>query len=135
MASLEGSFLFPIVHFLTETRYNVFSFFVFFLQVGHIIWVCLRWGNLFDGKTIWLMYQVFELGKNAPDKVLQKLYATLETLKHNGDNFAAEIQNRLRIIVRWLLCCALQFLCTWSKKAYSCCNGFILWWSLINLCF
>ncbi|KAL5147480.1 Diacylglycerol kinase 5 [Glycine soja] len=43
--------------------------------------------------------QVFDLGKNAPDKVLQKLYATLETLKHNGDNFAAEIQNRLRIIV------------------------------------
>ena len=30
----------------------------------------------------------------------EKLYATLETLKHNGDNFAAEIQNRLRIIVR-----------------------------------
>jgi len=46
------------------------------------------------------VYQVFDLGKNAPDKVLQKLYATLETLKHNGDNFAAEIQNRLRIIVR-----------------------------------
>ncbi|KAL2327731.1 hypothetical protein Fmac_021158 [Flemingia macrophylla] len=43
--------------------------------------------------------QVFELGKNAPDKVLQRLYATLEMLKHNGDNFAAEIQNRLRIIV------------------------------------
>ncbi|XP_027911242.1 diacylglycerol kinase 5-like isoform X5 [Vigna unguiculata] len=43
--------------------------------------------------------QVFDLGKNAPDKVLQKLYATLETLKHNGDDFAAEIQNRLRIIV------------------------------------
>ncbi|KAK7342696.1 hypothetical protein VNO80_25652 [Phaseolus coccineus] len=43
--------------------------------------------------------QVFDLGKNAPDKVLQRLYATLETLKHNGDNFAAEIHNRLRIIV------------------------------------
>ncbi|CAJ1978619.1 unnamed protein product [Sphenostylis stenocarpa] len=43
--------------------------------------------------------QVFDLGKSAPDKVLQRLYATLETLKHNGDNFAAEIQNRLRIIV------------------------------------
>ncbi|KAK7262713.1 hypothetical protein RJT34_30290 [Clitoria ternatea] len=43
--------------------------------------------------------QVFDLGKDAPDKVLQRLYATLETLKHNGDDFAAQIQHRLRIIV------------------------------------
>ncbi|XP_061348700.1 diacylglycerol kinase 1-like [Gastrolobium bilobum] len=43
--------------------------------------------------------QVFDLGEKAPDKVLHQLYATLEKLKHNGDSFAAEIQNRLRIIV------------------------------------
>ncbi|KAJ1379396.1 NAD kinase/diacylglycerol kinase-like domain superfamily [Sesbania bispinosa] len=43
--------------------------------------------------------QVFDLGVKAPDKVLQQLYANLEMLKHNGDNLAAEIQNRLRIIV------------------------------------
>ncbi|CAK8561449.1 unnamed protein product [Lathyrus sativus] len=43
--------------------------------------------------------QVYDLGINAPDKVLHQLYANLEKLKHNGDNFAAEIQNRLRIIV------------------------------------
>ncbi|WJX93874.1 Diacylglycerol kinase [Trifolium repens] len=43
--------------------------------------------------------QVFDLGVHAPDKVLHQLYANLAKLKHNGDNFAAEIQNRLRIIV------------------------------------
>lgn len=43
--------------------------------------------------------QVYDLGLNAPDKVLHQLYANLAKLKHNGDNFAAEIQNRLRIIV------------------------------------
>ncbi|XP_004509972.1 diacylglycerol kinase 1-like isoform X2 [Cicer arietinum] len=43
--------------------------------------------------------QVYDLGVNAPDKVLHQLYANIEKLKHNGDNFAAEIQNRLRIIV------------------------------------
>ncbi|XP_027355513.1 diacylglycerol kinase 5-like [Abrus precatorius] len=43
--------------------------------------------------------QVFDLGKDAPDKVLHRLYANLEMLKYNEDNFAAEIQNRLRIIV------------------------------------
>lgn len=31
--------------------------------------------------------------------MLHQLYANLEKLKHNGDHYAAEIQNRLRIIV------------------------------------
>ncbi|KAI4333745.1 hypothetical protein L6164_018515 [Bauhinia variegata] len=43
--------------------------------------------------------QVFDLGEKAPDKVLHQLYLTLETLKYRGDNLAAEIQKRLRIIV------------------------------------
>ncbi|KAL5548048.1 hypothetical protein UlMin_003279 [Ulmus minor] len=43
--------------------------------------------------------QVFDLGERAPDEVLHKLYVTLETLKHNGNYFAAEIEKRLRIIV------------------------------------
>ncbi|XP_057751831.1 diacylglycerol kinase 1-like isoform X1 [Arachis stenosperma] len=43
--------------------------------------------------------QVFDLGSNAPDMVLHRIYSKLEKLKHNGDTFAAEIQERLRIIV------------------------------------
>ncbi|KAM7251163.1 hypothetical protein ACFE04_023046 [Oxalis oulophora] len=43
--------------------------------------------------------QVFDLGENAPDKVLHQLYVTLETLKNNGDVLAADIQKSLRIIV------------------------------------
>ncbi|KAK7312960.1 hypothetical protein VNO77_37239 [Canavalia gladiata] len=50
-------------------------------------------------RTLLNKNQVFDLGKDAPDKVLHQLYATLETLKYEGDNFAAEIENRLRIIV------------------------------------
>ncbi|WOL12982.1 diacylglycerol kinase 5-like isoform X1 [Canna indica] len=43
--------------------------------------------------------QVFDLKEEAPDKVLHKLYGNLETLKSKGDHFAAEILNRLRLIV------------------------------------
>lgn len=101
---LGGELLVSYSTLLNKNQVNCFflflSFFfvsiwVFFFKVGQPVW----WKDNF----ISLMYQVFDLGKNAPDKVLQKLYATLETLKHNGDDFAAEIQNRLRIIVRWLL--------------------------------
>jgi hypothetical protein len=47
-------------------------------------------------------FQVFDLGEMAPDKVLHQLYATLETLKYSGDDLAAKIQNKLRIIVSLL---------------------------------
>ncbi|OWM88691.1 diacylglycerol kinase 5-like isoform X2 [Punica granatum] len=43
--------------------------------------------------------QVFDLGESAPDKVLHQLYVTLEVLKSNGDDFAHEVQKKLRIIV------------------------------------
>lgn len=43
--------------------------------------------------------QVFNLKEEAPDKVLHKLYGNLEKLKSNGDHLAAEILNRLRLIV------------------------------------
>ncbi|XP_026392383.1 diacylglycerol kinase 5-like isoform X1 [Papaver somniferum] len=43
--------------------------------------------------------QVFDLGKEAPDKVLSRIYINLERLKLSGDEFATEIQKRLRIIV------------------------------------
>ncbi|XAR56598.1 Diacylglycerol kinase, partial [Bertholletia excelsa] len=42
---------------------------------------------------------VFDLEKEAPDKVLHWLYINLEKLKQRGDILAAEIQKRLRIIV------------------------------------
>ncbi|KAG6751336.1 hypothetical protein POTOM_045869 [Populus tomentosa] len=42
--------------------------------------------------------QVFDLGKEAPDVVLRRIYLNLEKLKSN-DEFAAKIQEKLRIIV------------------------------------
>jgi diacylglycerol kinase (ATP) len=44
-------------------------------------------------------FQVFDLGKEAPDKVLRRIYANLERLKHNGHEFAVNIEERLRLIV------------------------------------
>ncbi|RWR88092.1 Diacylglycerol kinase [Cinnamomum micranthum f. kanehirae] len=44
-------------------------------------------------------HQVFELGEEAPDKVLHRIYSNLEKLNSSGDVFAAEIRKRLRIIV------------------------------------
>ncbi|XP_010277913.1 PREDICTED: diacylglycerol kinase 5-like isoform X2 [Nelumbo nucifera] len=43
--------------------------------------------------------QVFDLSEEAPDKVLNKIYITLERLKLSGYGFASEIQKRLRLIV------------------------------------
>ncbi|KAJ6752148.1 hypothetical protein OIU85_002561 [Salix viminalis] len=43
--------------------------------------------------------QVIDLGEKKPDKVLHQVYARLHKLKCNGDQFAAEIEKRLRIIV------------------------------------
>ena len=39
------------------------------------------------------------MGEKAPDEVLHQLYVTLEKLKQKGDNLAAEIEKRLRLIV------------------------------------
>ncbi|OWM77210.1 hypothetical protein CDL15_Pgr028847 [Punica granatum] len=41
--------------------------------------------------------QVFDLGESAPNKVLHQFYVTLEVLKNNGDDFADEVQKKLRI--------------------------------------
>lgn len=43
--------------------------------------------------------KVFDLGEDAPDKVLHRLYLTLENLKLNGDELATKIENHLRVIV------------------------------------
>lgn len=39
------------------------------------------------------------MGEETPDKVLSRIYANLEKLKQNGDEFATKIQETLRIIV------------------------------------
>ncbi|XP_059661001.1 diacylglycerol kinase 5 [Cornus florida] len=43
--------------------------------------------------------QVFDLGEEAPEKVLHRLYVNLEKLRDNGDKFSPTFQERLRIIV------------------------------------
>ncbi|KAJ1395868.1 NAD kinase/diacylglycerol kinase-like domain superfamily [Sesbania bispinosa] len=43
--------------------------------------------------------QVFDLGEEAPDKVLSRIYATLENLKLQGDQLAIRTMERLRLIV------------------------------------
>ncbi|XP_043689780.1 diacylglycerol kinase 5 [Telopea speciosissima] len=43
--------------------------------------------------------QVFDLGEEAPDKVLRRIYFNLEKLKLSGDDFSAKIQKTLRLIV------------------------------------
>lgn len=43
------------------------------------------------------------MGEEAPDKVLRRIYLNLETLKRNGDELAGSIEERLRIIVSWLI--------------------------------
>ncbi|KAL7603633.1 diacylglycerol kinase 5 [Lactuca sativa] len=43
--------------------------------------------------------QVFDLGEEAPDKVLRRLYLNIENLKLNKDALATTIEKQLRIIV------------------------------------
>ncbi|XP_065862192.1 diacylglycerol kinase 1-like [Euphorbia lathyris] len=50
-------------------------------------------------RTLLNKNQVIDLTEQAPDKVLRQVYATLQTLKNNGDELATEIEKRLRIIV------------------------------------
>uniref|UniRef100_M1DFG1 Diacylglycerol kinase variant B n=1 Tax=Solanum tuberosum TaxID=4113 RepID=M1DFG1_SOLTU len=44
-------------------------------------------------------YKVFNLGDEAPDSVLRRLYLNIERLKGNGGRFFAEIEKRMIIIV------------------------------------
>ncbi|WOL16018.1 diacylglycerol kinase 5-like [Canna indica] len=43
--------------------------------------------------------QVFDLGEEAPDKVLHRIYANFERLKSDGDKLAYHIEQKLRLIV------------------------------------
>ncbi|XP_030928967.1 diacylglycerol kinase 5 isoform X1 [Quercus lobata] len=43
--------------------------------------------------------QVFDLGEEAPDEVLRRIYVNLEKLKISGDELAVKIQDRLKLIV------------------------------------
>ncbi|TYG36599.1 hypothetical protein ES288_D13G076600v1 [Gossypium darwinii] len=44
-------------------------------------------------------HQIFDVGEEAPDKVLRRVYTRLEKLKQEKDEFATKIHERLRIIV------------------------------------
>ncbi|GMJ06441.1 diacylglycerol kinase 5 [Hibiscus trionum] len=50
-------------------------------------------------KSVLNEFQVFDVGKESPDKVLRRVYTRLERLKKENDEFAAKIDERLRIIV------------------------------------
>ncbi|CAA0816103.1 Diacylglycerol kinase 5 [Striga hermonthica] len=43
--------------------------------------------------------QVIDLGENAPDAVLRRLFLNLERLKNNGDDIASELEQKLKLIV------------------------------------
>lgn len=43
--------------------------------------------------------QVIDLGEEAPDGVLRRLFINLEKLKNTGDEVATELEKKLRIIV------------------------------------
>ncbi|KAL3647153.1 Diacylglycerol kinase 5 [Castilleja foliolosa] len=43
--------------------------------------------------------QVIDLGEEAPDTVLHRLFVNLERLKNNGDEIAPDLEKKLRIIV------------------------------------
>lgn len=49
------------------------------------------------------VFQVFDLGEKAPDKVLHQFYSNLEKHKQNGDSSSYEIERRLRIIVSLII--------------------------------
>lgn len=44
-------------------------------------------------------FQVFDLGEEAPDKVLRRIYGNFESLKQQGDQFAIRTMERLKLIV------------------------------------
>ncbi|XP_078171231.1 diacylglycerol kinase 1-like [Carex rostrata] len=56
-------------------------------------------GLLLTCRQILNPLQVFNLGEDTPDKILCRIYDNLERLISSGDNGAAEIQKRLRLIV------------------------------------
>ncbi|KAL6535839.1 hypothetical protein OROHE_012683 [Orobanche hederae] len=60
-------------------------------QLGGDLLVTYR--SLLDEK------QVIDLGEEAPDTVLRKLFLNLERLKNNGDAIASELEKKLKIIV------------------------------------
>lgn len=44
-------------------------------------------------------FQVFDVEEEKPDTALRKIYLNLEKLKAKGDQYAAQIEEKLRIIV------------------------------------
>ncbi|KAL3838678.1 hypothetical protein ACJIZ3_023269 [Penstemon smallii] len=57
-------------------------------------------GDLFiTYRSILNKAQVFDVGEESPDSVLHRVYLNLEKLKNNGDEFARELEKKLKIIV------------------------------------
>lgn len=78
---------------------------IFYLSFYFVMWDDSKWTTV----------QVFDVGEEAPDKVLRRIYLNLETLKRNGDELAGRIEERLRIIVSsvtvdtfWCLCFLIE---------------------------
>ncbi|RYR49323.1 hypothetical protein Ahy_A07g035774 [Arachis hypogaea] len=67
------------------------------------------------------MALVFYLGENAPDKVLQSIYAKLENFKVQGDQFAMKIMERLKLIAKeyTVSCVEKSFACD-SQNLHAC---------------
>ncbi|KAI3985583.1 hypothetical protein MKX01_033866 [Papaver californicum] len=58
-----------------------------------------KWNGLVGKLRPCFIFEIFYLGKEAPDKVLSRIYINLERLRLSGDEYATEIMKRLRIIV------------------------------------
>ncbi|KAL8031443.1 hypothetical protein ABFX02_13G025000 [Erythranthe guttata] len=54
---------------------------------------------LISYRTVLNEKQVIDLGEEAPDGVLRRLFVNLERLKNNGDEVASELEKKLKIIV------------------------------------
>lgn len=81
-------------------------------QVAFTFLCSIRFGTNLTWPIPWIAYcladfkvcliQVFDLGEEAPDKVLSRIFLNLERLKNEGDDLAIIIQEKLRIIVSLL---------------------------------
>lgn len=52
-----------------------------------------------EHSVFFFFVKVFDLGEEAPDKVLSRIYANLENLRLQGDHIAIQIMEKLRLIV------------------------------------
>lgn len=68
-------------------------------SIGDITQFCRKLLNFRSVDFYLTNCKVFDLGEEAPDEVLRRIFLNLEKLKLNGDELAANIQKKLRLIV------------------------------------